>query len=93
MNTEGLKVMTTRFEGRGNINVAISRCIDPNDTSVPVACSVKVYTPQDHGMEIPDDEIWLDDITDLVVLGDAIAAYLDMVVAEQNRKGGDYGIQ
>ena len=91
MNTEGLKVMTTRFEGRGHINVSVSRCIDVNDMSVPVACSVKVYPPEDNGMRIPDDEIWLDDISDLEVLHDAIGAYLDMMTAEQKRKGGDHG--
>ena len=89
MNKDGLKVLTTRFEGRGHINVAIERCIDVNDTSVPVACSVKVYPPEDNGMNLPDDEIWLDDISDLDVLHDAIGAYLDMMTSEQNRKGGD----
>ena len=53
MNTDGLKMMTTRFEGRGHVNVAISRCIDPNDKSVPVACEIKVYSPEDNGMQIP----------------------------------------
>lgn len=91
MNTEGLKVMTTRFEGRGHINVAISRCIDVNDMSVPVACEINVYSPEDNGMKIPDDTIWLDDISDLEVLHDAIGAYLEMMTAEQKRKGGDHG--
>ena len=91
MNTDGLKMMTTRFEGRGHINVSISRCIDPNDKSVPVACEIKVYSPEDDGMQIPDDTIWLDDISDLEVLNDAIGAYLDMMTAEQKRKGGDHG--
>ena len=91
MNTDGLKMMTTRFEGRGHINVSISRCIDPNDKSVPVACEIKVYSPEDNGMQIPDDTIWLDDISDLEVLNDAIGAYLDMMTAEQKRKGGDHG--
>ena len=91
MNKDGLKVMTTRFEGRGHINVAISRCIDPNDTSVPVACEINVYSPEDNGMKIPDDTIWLDDIIDLEVLYDAIGAYLDMMTAEQKRKGGGHG--
>lgn len=91
MNTEGLKMMTTRFEGRGHINVSVSRCIDPNDKSVPVACEIKVYSPEDDGMQIPDDTIWLDDISDLEVLNDAIGAYLDMMTAEQKRKGGDHG--
>ena len=90
MNKDGLKVMTTRFEGRGHINVAISRCIDPNDKSVPVACEIKVYSQEDNGMQIPDDTIWLDDISDLEVLYDAIGAYLDMMTAEQKRKGGDH---
>ena len=93
MNKDGLKVMTTRFEGRGHINVSVSRCIDPNDKSVPVACEIKVYSPEDNGMQIPDDTIWLDDISDLEVLYDAIGAYLDMMTAEQKRKGGDHGIQ
>ena len=44
-------------------------------------------------MQIPDDTIWLDDISDLEVLYDAIGAYLDMMTAEQKRKGGDHGIQ
>ena len=91
MNTDGLKMMTTRFEGRGHINVSVSRCIDPNDKSVPVACEIKVYSPEDDGMQIPDDTIWLDDISDLEVLNDAIGAYLDMMTAEQKRKGGDHG--
>ena len=91
MNTEGLKMMTTRFEGRGHINVSVSRCIDPNDKSVPVACEIKVYSPEDNGMQIPDDTIWLDDISDLEVLYDAIGAYLDMMTAEQKRKGGGHG--
>lgn len=91
MNTEGLKMMTTRFEGRGHINVSVSRCIDPNDKSVPVACEIKVYSPEDNGMNIPDDTIWLDDISDLEVLYDAIGAYLDMMAAERKRKGGDHG--
>ena len=91
MNTDGLKMMTTRFEGRGHINVSVSRCIDPNDKSVPVACEIKVYSPEDDGMQIPDDTIWLDDISDLEVLYDAIGAYLDMMTAEQKRKGGDHG--
>ena len=91
MNTDGLKMMTTRFEGRGHINVSISRCIDPNDMSVPAACEIKVYSPEDNGMQIPDDTIWLDDISDLEVLYDAIGAYLDMMTAEQKRKGGDHG--
>ena len=93
MNTDGLKIMTTRFEGRGHINVSVSRCIDPNDKSVPVACEIKVYSPEDDGMQIPDDTIWLDDISDLEVLYDAIGAYLEMMNAEQKRKGGDHGIQ
>ena len=93
MNTDGLKMMTTRFEGRGHINVSVSRCIDPNDKSVPVACEIKVYSPEDNGMQIPDDTIWLDDISDLEVLCDAIGAYLDMMNAEQTREGGDHGIQ
>lgn len=93
MNTDGLKMMTTRFEGRGHINVSVSRYIDPNDKSVPVACEIKVYSPEDNGMQIPDDTIWLDDISDLEVLNDAIGAYLDMMNAEQKRKGGDHGIQ
>ena len=91
MNTEGLKMMTTRFEGRGHINVSVSRCIDPNDKSVPVACEIKVYSPEDNGMQTPDDTIWLDDISDLEVLYEAIGAYLDMMTAEQKRKGGDHG--
>ena len=90
MNTDGLKMMTTRFEGRGHINVSVSRCIDPNDKSVPVACEIKVYSPEDNGMQTPDDTIWLDDISDLEVLYDAIGAYLDMMTAEQKRKGGDH---
>lgn len=90
MNTEGLKMMTTRFEGCGHINVSVSRCIDPNDKSVPVACEIKVYSPEDNGMRTPDDTIWLDDISDLEVLHDAISAYLDMMNAEQKRKGGDH---
>ena len=90
MNTDGLKMITTRFEGRGHINVSVSRCIDPNDKSVPVACEIKVYSPEDNGMQIPDDTIWLDDISDLDVLHDAIGAYLDMMTAEQKRKGGDH---
>lgn len=93
MNTDGLKVMTTRFEGRGHINVSIERCIDVNDTSVPVACRIQVYSAEDNGMKTPDDTIWLDDISDLEVLNDAIGAYLDMMNAEQKRKGGDHGIQ
>ena len=92
MNKDGLKVMTTRFEGRGHINVAIERCIDVSDMSVPVACEIKVYSPEDNGMQIPDDTIWLDDISDLEVLHDAISAYLDMMNAEK-KKGGDHGIQ
>lgn len=91
MNTEGLKMMTTRFEGRGHVNVSVSRCIDPDDKSVPVACEIKVYPPEDNGMQMPDDTIWLDDISDLEVLYDAIGAYLDMMAAEQKRKGGDHG--
>ena len=90
MNKDGLKVMTTRFEGRGHVNVAISRCIDTNDTSVPVACEINVYSPEDNGMKIPDDTIWLDDISDLDVLHDAIGAYLEMMNAEK-KKGGDHG--
>ena len=93
MIEDGMKIMTTRFEGRGHINVSIERCIDVNDTSVPVACRVKVYPPEDNGMQMPDDNIWLDDISDLEVLHDAIGAYLDMMNAEKTRKGGDHGIQ
>ena len=93
MIKDGLKLLTTRFEGRGHINVSVSRCIDVNDKSVPVACEIKVYSPEDNGMQIPDDTIWLDDISDLEVLYDAIGAYLDMMNAEQKRKGGDHGIQ
>lgn len=92
MIQDGLKVLTTRFEGRGHINVAIERCIDVNDTSVPVACRIKVYPPEDNGMPVPDDAIWLDDISDLEVLSDAIGAYLDMMESEK-KKGGDHGNQ
>mgnify|MGYP007038245355 CR=1 FL=1 len=93
MIKDGLKLLTARFEGRGHVNVSVSRCINVNDTSVPVACEIKVYPPEDNGMPIPDDTIWLDDISDLEVLYDAIGAYLDMMNAEQKRKGGDHGIQ
>ena len=55
-----------------------------------MACEIKVYSPEDNGMQIPDDTIWLDDISDLEVLYDAIGAYLDMMNAEQKRKGGDH---
>lgn len=90
MTTDGLKVVRTRFEGRGHIDIAIERCIDTNDTSVPVACRIQIYSPEDDGMQMPDDAIWLDDISDLEVLHDAIGAYL-LMMKENQRKGGAHG--
>lgn len=91
MNEDGLKIITTRFEGRGNINVSIERCIDTNDTEAPVACRIHVDHPNDNGMGVSDDTIWLDDISDLAVLNDAISSFIDMSEAEERRKGGDHG--
>lgn len=93
MNDDGLKILTTRFEGRGHINVAIERCIDVDDTSVPVACRIQVYPQEDNGMKTPDDTIWLDDISDLEVLYDAIGGFIEMTAAQQRREGGDHGNQ
>jgi hypothetical protein len=93
MIEDGLKVMTTRFEGRGHINISIERCIDVNDTSVPVACRIHIDSPVDNGMNVPDDSIWLDDISDLEVLHDAIGAYLDMIKGEQKREEGKHDVQ
>ena len=86
MIEDGMKIMSTRFEGRGHINITIERCIDVNDTSVPVACRIHIDSPVDNGMSVPDDTIWLDDISDLEVLHDAIGAYIEMMKENQKRK-------
>lgn len=91
MNEDGIKTRTTRFEGRGHIDVTIESIRDLEDHTVPEACRIHIeWRDQDNGFKTPDDTIWLDDISDLEVLYDAIGAYLDMMTAEQKRKGGDH---
>lgn len=92
MSTDGLKVVRTRFEGRGHINIAIERCIDTEDPSVPVACRIHISSPNDENpIKCPDDTLWLDDISDLEVLHDAIGGYILMMKENERRKGGDHG--
>lgn len=93
MIEDGMKIMATRFEGRGHINITIERCIDVNDTSVPVACRIHIDSPVDNGMSVPDDTIWLDDISDLDVLHDAIGAYIEMMKENQRRKEVNNDVQ
>ena len=86
MSDDGLKIMPTRFEGRGHINITIERCIYVYDTNAPVACRIHIDNTGDNGMIVPDDTIWLDDISDLEVLHDAIGAYIEMMKENQRRK-------
>lgn len=91
MNEDGTKTRTTRFEGRGHIDVTIESIRDLDDHTVPEACRIHIeWRDQDNGFKTPDDTIWLDDMSDIDVLYDAIGAYIEMRQENQRRKGGDH---
>lgn len=73
------KQLTTTFE-RDNVRIIITRHFEP-EVDAPTGVEITV---QHRKTSITTTSLWLDDITDLSTVSEAIISFLEM----QNKKGG-----
>ena len=73
------KQLTTTFE-RDNVRIIITRHFEP-EVEAPTGVEITV---QHRKTSITTTSLWLDDITDLSTVSEAIISFLEM----QNKKGG-----